>query len=75
MSTDPNDHPWPAEPLTSPVCPRCGEKERPHKVDEGPTGHVVYECPTCGRTWTLRHPDAKAIAERVSRRKRRHGRE
>lgn len=71
MSPDPKDHLWPAEPLTSPVCPWCGEKERPHKAEESPSGHVVYECPNCGRSWTLRHPDAKATEERVSRRRRR----
>ncbi|MGH7563630.1 MAG: hypothetical protein ACREK5_04310 [Gemmatimonadota bacterium] len=72
MCADPNEHLWPAEPLTSPVCPWCGQKERPHKAEEGPQGHVIYECPNCGRSWTLRHPDAKAIEERVSRRRRRH---
>lgn len=71
MTADPKDHLWPAEPLTSPVCPWCGQKERPHKAEESPSGHVVYECPKCGRSWTLRHPDPKAAAKRVSRRQRR----
>jgi transposase-like protein len=71
MTTDdPRDHPWPAEPLTSPVCPYCGRKERPHTTEESPSGQVVYECPECGRSWTMRHPDPKAMAKRVRRRRR-----
>lgn len=66
--TEPKDPSWPAGPLTSPVCPYCGRKEVPHKAEESEAGHVVYECPNCGRSWTMRHPDSKAIEERVSRR-------
>ena len=72
MTVDPNEHLWPAEPLTSPVCPYCGRKEKPHKTEESPSGKVVYECPECGRSWTLRHPDPRAAADRVSRRHHRH---
>ena len=75
MTPEPKDHLWPTEPLTSPVCPYCGRKERPHKAEESETGNVVYECPDCGRSWTMRHPDSKAIEERVSRRQRGRGRE
>ncbi len=45
---------WPAGPLTSPVCPHCGQKEQPRVVEEKGTEHIVYECGSCDRQWTVR---------------------
>lgn len=61
--------PWPGEPLTAPVCPYCGRKERPSVIESPGSEHIVYECPSCDRQWTVRLHSPQESGIRSTRRR------